>query len=654
MIGIVLIGTFYYLAANLAGAWTELGQSRQVAAIATVSIAVSSVVHELQKERGLSAGFISSRGERFKDELESQQQSTDKYAMSLKEAAAGPDAGTMPRKLREALDAGIEKLAGLPELRRRISAQQAPAAESFALYTDAIDHMLVMLSMATAVTDRAEIARKITSYVMFISAKEQAGRERATINAALAANVPLAIPLFQRLQGIITAQDVYLASFRTFADPASVAESDALLTGKHAQDAGRMRDVVIEKALQGDFGLEPSKWFATITTKIDAMKLVEDNIARTLKERVAHLERAALWGIGFCAGFGLLLLIIAAMFFRLLTGMLRRINQSVESAQRLANGDLTINVAAESMGDRRDEIDELLAAMATMQQQLAKMLLQMKKTAEELSTSSARMTSSSQELASSSIQQTEATMAMASAIQEITASIATVSDSASNAHSKTMDAGRLSAQGAGTVRDAVGEMRKIAQSVGQSTQMIRELDNKSAEISNIVRVIQEIADQTNLLALNAAIEAARAGEQGRGFAVVADEVRKLAERTSVSTQEIAAMIGSIQQGTQGSVQGMDLSNAQVLEGMRLAEVSAGSMNHIETSTDEVREAVNEISAALREQTSAANQLAEEVERIAQRSEKNSFLAKQSSGAARNLEEHALRLNEAVERFRIQA
>jgi len=320
---------------------------------------------------------------------------------------------------------------------------------------------------------------------------------------------------------------------------------------------------------------------------------------------------------------------------------------AAEISKRIAEGDLSVNVALKP-GDK----SSLIANISDMQEHLRTLVGQVLTNTRQLTTSVSQLATSSEQVATTSREQNEATVAMAAAIEEITTSIAHVSDNAGHAHDIASKAGQLSSDGATAVREAVGEMNKIAASVGHSAEMIKNLDSKSMEISNIVKVIKDIADQTNLLALNAAIEAARAGEQGRGFAVVADEVRKLAERTTASTQEIAQMIGAIQESTQRSVQDMNLSSTQVQEGMRMAGRSGDSMIHIESSTGKVREAVDEISTALQEQTQAANLLAQEVEKIAQKSEKNSFLANQSSGAARHLEEQALVLKQAVERFKV--
>ena len=372
-----------------------------------------------------------------------------------------------------------------------------------------------------------------------------------------------------------------------------------------------------------------------------SMNISLDSINQAVRESTLKVMGVAV---------GLLALVIAFIFWFVNRSVSQPLEHLSHNLAQIAEGegDLTRRLSIE----HHDEIGKTSAIFNAFMEKIQSVVRDVKTSADQVMAMAHQLSSSSAELTGSSDQQTQATVAMAAAIEEITVSIATVADNAGNAQNMALEAGHLSGEGANTVREAVTEMGKISESVGHSTKMIRELDAKSTEISNIVNVIKEIADQTNLLALNAAIEAARAGEQGRGFAVVADEVRKLAERTTVSTQEIAKMIDAIQQSTQSSVQSMDLSSTQVQAGMHMAEQSGDSMIHIEASTDKVREAVDSISSALREQSLAANQLAQEVEKIAQKSEKNGFLAKQSSGAAQHLEEQALMLKQAVDRFKV--
>ena len=346
----------------------------------------------------------------------------------------------------------------------------------------------------------------------------------------------------------------------------------------------------------------------------------------------------------------LLALVIGFIFFFVNRSVSLPLDHLSSNLAQIAEGegDLTRRLTIE----RHDEIGKTSAIFNAFMDKLQSVVRDVKGSAEQVMITARQLAKSSQEVTHSSENQSMATASMAGAIEEITATIANVADNSTHAYEMALEAGKLSNEGAGAVQEAVGEMSKISESVGHSTQMIRDLDEKSNQISDIVNVIKEIADQTNLLALNAAIEAARAGEQGRGFAVVADEVRKLAERTTVSTQEIAKMIESIQQSTQSSVHGMELSSTQVQEGVQMAARSGESMSKIEASTRKVQDAVNEISSALREQSTASNQLAREVERIADMTEKNGHSAKDSSEAAVQLEAMAAALKASVDRFRV--
>ena len=255
-------------------------------------------------------------------------------------------------------------------------------------------------------------------------------------------------------------------------------------------------------------------------------------------------------------------------------------------------------------------------------------------------------------MSASSDNQSEAAASMAASVEQMTVSINHISERARDTQTVSTQTGDLSREGAAVVRRSADEMEQIADSVNQSAESVRKLGEQSKEIAHIVSVIKDIADQTNLLALNAAIEAARAGEQGRGFAVVADEVRKLSEKTAGSTSEIAGMIDAIAAGTQEAVGTMERGVTKVGAGVALAREAGESINRIEAGSGRVLEAVNDISGALREQSQASNDIAKHVERIAQMSEENSIAVKETANASHSLESLAGALQRSISRFRV--
>jgi len=272
--------------------------------------------------------------------------------------------------------------------------------------------------------------------------------------------------------------------------------------------------------------------------------------------------------------------------------------------------------------------------------------------AEQVTSSSSALAAISAKVAESSTQQNHAAASTASAVEQMSSSIAEVASRASTTEDISNNANSLSLDGKNIVSNAVMEMEKTATSISQLSVLIETLDKRSVEISGILNVIREIADQTNLLALNAAIEAARAGEQGRGFAVVADEVRKLAERTAASTTEITGMIRMIQDETRNAVGTMQDCRQQAESGVGLATEAGRSLEQINEGADHTLRMVREIAQTTRDQIDTGHQIAQNVERIAQMAEENNAQVLDASRAAHTLEQLASDLQKAVSKFSV--
>jgi len=354
----------------------------------------------------------------------------------------------------------------------------------------------------------------------------------------------------------------------------------------------------------------------------------------------------ATWLIGIIMAITALIGGVMIMVIRRITRSLNELGSAMHQIQ--TSNDLSRRVTVTA----RDEIGQIGHFFNEMIQSFQEIIQQVVSNSRGVMQAAGKLSESSKRVAVRSQSQSDATSSMAAAVEEVTTSIGHVADSSQETHNIAYKSGELSAQGGEVVQGAATEMSKIAESVNQSSQFIQRLGEHSNQISAIVNVIKEIADQTNLLALNAAIEAARAGEQGRGFAVVADEVRKLAERTARSTMEITTMIGSIQSGTQHAVSSMQEGCARVTEGVAMANRAGESMSQISDGANRVITAVSDISSALREQSAASSQVAQQVEIIARMTEENSAAANEIAGEAQQLESLAGALESAVSRFKV--
>jgi len=317
---------------------------------------------------------------------------------------------------------------------------------------------------------------------------------------------------------------------------------------------------------------------------------------------------------------------------------------AISLMSRVAAGDLTVEIDSSSKGSILDSAGGMVHA-------IRKMVAEIGHSSSKLSQGAERISTASREVAKASQYQTDATQSMAAAIEEMTVSINHISDSANDTQQSSLASVSLSEDGFGRVDAATQDINKIASTVSDASARIRKLEERANQISSIAGVIKDIAGQTNLLALNAAIEAARAGEQGRGFAVVADEVRKLAERTSLATVEIEQMIAGIQSDTVQVVGVMDAALPQVAASVKAAEGAAESLRQIKDGAQTTLSSIREVADATKEQSIASTSIAQRVEQIAQMVEETTAAMQSTAETAVEMERIANELTSLVSRFR---
>lgn len=384
-----------------------------------------------------------------------------------------------------------------------------------------------------------------------------------------------------------------------------------------------------------------------ITAKLNELVALQLRVAAEEYNKAENSYHASLWINGsLIAGALLLGTLIAYAIIRSLLAELGAEPGAVKmAANRIASGDLSGRIDKKA-GDEHS----VIAAMYAMQLKLHDVIHHIKHSADAVSDSANELASASQQVASGSEQSSSSASSMAAAIEQLTVSIGQLAHNSHGATQATSQAGVHANEGGEVIKRVAGEMGNIADAVDEASHVIKTLGQNSDRISAVAQVIKDVADQTNLLALNAAIEAARAGEHGRGFAVVADEVRKLAERTTQSTLEIGEMIGKLQDSSNAAVDSMHSISSRVRQGVELATSAGESITRIHHHTHTVIDAVNTMSAALEQQRVASGDIAASVEKVAQMSEETHAAAQTTAQATGQLETLAHNLRLAAAQF----
>lgn len=345
--------------------------------------------------------------------------------------------------------------------------------------------------------------------------------------------------------------------------------------------------------------------------------------------------------------------LVVFFLYRTSRKVIAPIERVEEMVKKFAKGDLTGRVSVNSgatESDSGDEVTSLSKSINAMADSMSDIVGKIGNSSSSLGTSSSQLDSSSSNMSDGVNAQSAQAAQVATAMEEMNAAVIEVARNSHSATEAARGARDIASKGGDVVGQAINAMKEVAESTGVTGTTIKNLGKSSEEIGTIISVINDIADQTNLLALNAAIEAARAGEQGRGFAVVADEVRKLAERTTKATKEIGEMINTIQDETTRAVDAMDEGTNKVENGVKLANEAGDALSQIVTGVEDVNDMISQIATAAEEQSATAEEIARSMENITEASQTNVDAITDVSGAAGRVSEIATELHSLVDRF----
>jgi methyl-accepting chemotaxis protein len=614
----------------------------------TLSVSIGNLVHTLQIERGATAGYVQSAGQRFADILPGARGKTDEQLQNFKREVSELDGNEFPA-LAKAIGADNGKLEGLVELRQRASQFSAPAQETTAYYSSTVALLVDAIDAGVQYNKDATISRKLIAYIDFVRAKEQVGRERALTTAVYAAN-KVDPAQFRAIIESISRQDVHLAGFRSFASADEQESLKGVLNGAHSQEVMRMRGILFEKNTAGGFDIDSTQWFKVITAKINALHDTENLITGNVVAAATALHDASRKALITLLAFGVLAIAftvgVSLWVARSVSNPLR---DAVNFAERaIAESDFTGTMPEGGTL----EVARTAQAFNHLIHRFREIIASTKNSSEQIANAARAMADSSREVTQGSAVQANATAAVAAAVEEASVSVSETAANAQSAAAVVTQARSDSETALKVMHDTIAQMNSIAKIIGDSSSNVEQLNENSQRIGGIVQVIKEIADQTNLLALNAAIEAARAGEQGRGFAVVADEVRKLAERTTLATSEISTLIGTIQSGIGDTVTAMQEANAQAGASLEMVGRTETALHKIDEGSQAAASNVESISYALTEQDTAIRQIAISVEQIAEMTEKNNRVTEGSNRTATGLNELSTQLRSAVDKYKV--
>lgn len=581
-----------------------------------LSTILDGVAHNFAVERGLSAGFLGSKGSSSKDSLLAQRKVADSAEEALRNIDEGAFEVMTLDRLNRLRNPVLNMLKGKNQVRQKVDALAADNG-AFDFYSEVNRQALNSIERVILDVSNRDIAKALEARLGLLWMKERVGQYRGALNGVYAAK-STTLKRQSQIAAFIVDERYQLEHFMVTASDKEQALLDAVMKNAKWQ--------AVDQATKSFLSLQdvstvngPADWFALATAKIGLIKGVADQISTEIKALSNTMTaQSKLYRNGLVIGFIILVTPVILLAFSLTRSLSKRVE---EISRALSNVSSERNLVGRIENTSKDELGEIIQYLNVHLDHLSESFHLMVDMASESKESMNVLSDYSKTALQETKDQFNQTDLMASAVEEMSLTSNTISQDMQSSAEATESIREQSTQGSARMQSILKSIATLSTEVEGGHKAVQSVTTNTEQISSILQTIESIAEQTNLLALNAAIEAARAGEQGRGFAVVADEVRTLAQRTQNSTEEIRSMIEALVGSGKSALKSMDQCASMATQTSDIVSENVTMMQGLFDAIEQLAQTIERVATASEEQSQVSEEINKNIQNVSERSER---------------------------------